>query len=258
MTRIDYFTRNEYAPTDARPVVVSLDAAYIPMVVAAIQARKGRSFWASDADFLRGSSALTVFQEALLTDITSPIVQAIDRVYMAIRQMSAGERFYLDGSGQPEALPPVPPFHPEQDRGGLLQLLPDLAGSVPDNWPFGYDRLTNLSDVVKALRAGEPNELDTLLGKIDLLGDASDIGSLYNVVKGSAVDLAQLAEGGGTLATLIVSTMAQAAMMGLQAGQLDQLLAKLDRLIASIDGGSEPRPDGNVLAEVAATRELLS
>jgi hypothetical protein len=258
MTRIDHFTRNEYAPTDTRPVVVSVDAAYIPLVVAAIQARKGRSFWASAADYERGATALTTFQEALLSDITNPIVQAVDRVYMAIRQMSAGERFYLGPDFLPEPLPAVPPFHPEQDRGGLLQLLPDLAGTVPDGWPFGFDRLTNLSDVVKALRAGEPNELETLLGKIDLLGDASDVGALYNIVKGSAVDLAQLAEGGGTLATLIVSTLSQAAMMGLQSAQLDQMLVKLDRLIAALDGGGPDAPDGNLLDTTEAVRELLA
>ncbi len=63
------------------------------------------------------------------------------------------------------------------------------------------------------------------------------------------------AEGGILIATLI-GLMSNAAMMGLQAGQLDQLLAKMDRLIGSLDGGATA-PATNVISELEKSNTLL-
>jgi hypothetical protein len=52
--------------------------------------------------------------------------------------------------------------------------------------------------------------------------------------------------------------MSNAAMMGLQAKQIDQLLAKMDRLIKSLDGGATPAPDSNVLATLEHVDTMLS
>jgi hypothetical protein len=164
---------------------------------------------------------------------------------------------YEAQQGAAPALPVVPaPLASEY--GGLLPDILALRGGTPDGW-FGLPGSTPISlrEIVSALRAGQPDELDTMLEKIDLLGDATDVASLYSAVKGTAVDLASLAEGGGTLATLVVATLAQAAMMGMQAAQLDALIARMDRLIASLDGGAAVRPETDVIAQLIATNGAL-
>lgn len=266
MPSYNYFVKDQPAPAPdpGRSVLVEIDAGYVGIIVSAIEGRKPRSFWSSDADYEVGRAALTNIQEALLMGV-SDITPALNRVYMAIRQLSTGEVFTLQGDGSQPELPLVPPALPTDTAPGMLAILRDAQGVIPDGW-FGLSsRFANLTDVTKALRAGEPTELDTLLDKIDLLGDASDITSIYRAVKGTATDLAGLAEGGGTLATLVVATMAQAATAGLAAGQMDTLLTrvdtlltKLDRLIASTDGGAEERPAGNLLTVAEEARDLLT
>jgi hypothetical protein len=59
------------------------------------------------------------------------------------------------------------------------------------------------------------------------------------------------------LAVMIASSMAGAATAGLQAAQIDTLIAKLDRLITSLDGGGADAPGPNVVAELGSINTML-
>lgn len=266
MASFNYFVKGQkaYADDQTRRVLVEVDAAYIPLAISALEGRKPRSFWASEDEYATGSAALSTMQEDLLMGIAD-IVPAIDRVYMAIRQASAGEVFTALPGGIPPVLPTVPPALSANTAAGLLALVYNQMG-VLNPGLFGIGgRPATLADIVQGLKAGQENEMSTLLDKIDLLGDASDITSIYGAVKGTATDLAELAEGGGTLATLIVATLAQTAAAGLAAGQMDTLLSRMQtildqqaRIIASLDGGATVRPAGNILKAAEETRDLLT
>jgi hypothetical protein len=232
MSSYNYFIRGQvgHEPDTTRRVIVEVDASYIPLAISALEGRKPRSFWASDADYAAGVAGICKLQEDLLMGIED-ITPALNRVYMALRQMSAGEQFYLDGNGNQPELPLVPPALTGDITPGLLHLVRDGQGTLDIGWFNGPARPATNADIVRALRVGEEDQVQGLLDKLDLLGDAGDVTAIYNAVKGSAVDLAALTEGGGTLITLIVATMSQAAMMGLQAGQLDTLIAKMTDLL---------------------------
>ena len=257
MRTANYFVKEELAPLDSRPVLCGLDAAYIPQVIAAIETRKGRSFWKSDDDFYRGSEALTRFQEGLLTDMSTPIVDAVNRVYMAVRQLSAGEQFSTDLAGLPPAIPAVPPPLDTRADSGLLLQLYDLQGQLPGGWFNLGARPATIADIVGALRQGTQSEAELLKDKLDLLNDSSEIATIYNTVKGTVADFAEISESGGILAVLVVSMMANIAAAQLQQTLLAQVRDKLQRLIVATDGGGLTGPATNVLAELTDIHTLL-
>jgi len=109
---------------------------------------------------------------------------------------------------------------------------------------------------VRAMRNDSQNQIDRVKSSFNALQTLAQGATVFDVVSGFLEGGAQITAEGGILATLIVSTMAQSAMMGAQAGQLDQLLAKLDRLVTSLDGGATA-PATNVISELEKSNTLL-
>jgi hypothetical protein len=107
------------------------------------------------------------------------------------------------------------------------------------------------------MRNDSQAQIDRVKSSFNALQTLAQGATVFDVVEGFISDGAAITAEGGILATLIVSTMAQSAMMGAQAGQLDDLLAKIDRLITSLDGGATPAPATNVISELQATNTLL-
>jgi hypothetical protein len=255
MSKPTYFVREEYAPTDKRPVIVALDAAYIPIAIAAIEGRKPRSFWASDEDYTRGSDALSAFQEGLMSDITPSLIGAIDRVYMAVRQLSAGQEFGVDIYGQPEPLPAVPPHLPSSVSPGMLASIENLRGLLPSGWPFGIgDEPASLADIVTALKSASPEQKTQVQDTFDALAAASEEATIVNTVRGfwqTAQD--GTLEGGQLLMSGIgiVGVMSALSLMGAKQRELGD---KLDRVIAALDGGGSSAPTDNIVAELASIR----
>jgi hypothetical protein len=110
---------------------------------------------------------------------------------------------------------------------------------------------------VTALRNDSQGQIDRVKNTFDLLQRSAQVATIFgtvaNFLEEGAADVAE----GGILATMIVSVMAQSAMMGAQAGQLDNLIASVNRLVTSMDGGAETPPATNVISELQAANEAL-
>ena len=245
-----------------RCVMIEVDAALMPILRGLLEGLLVEHKWRTYADYLSGYQAVARVLQSMACK--SSVTIAVDRLYRLLDSALNGTQY--SGATEQDIVPALPlyPSVPAGVNTGLRRQLIDAQGYV-EGGIFGLGaRPATGADIVKALRAGDGDELSTMLDRIDLLGDASDITSIYGAVKGTAVDLAEIAEGGGTLATLVVATLAQAAAAGLAAGQMDTLLQKqealisrIDRLIASLDGGTEPRPATNVLEQLSAVRVMV-
>ena len=131
-----------------------------------------------------------------------------------------------------------------------------MQGTINAGW-FGIGgQPATLADIVNALRIGNEASAQKITDTLDLLNDASETASIWNAVRGTFTDIVDTAGEGAVVATLLASTMAQAAIMGLQGAQLDKLIEKLDRLITSLDGGADA-PAGNVVDELGEIKTLL-
>lgn len=245
-----------YAPTDTRPVLIEINAQMVPLVLRALDKYKYRSKWVSDADYETGLQQIIMLQEALLSSSAADIVTSIDRLYRLMDTSLNGTAYSLNG-GLVEPAIPAAPDNAVGDAPGLRRQLLDLQGTLPAGW-FGWgSQNATLADVVRAMRADTEAQVDRVKSSFNALQTLAQGATVFDVVSGFLEEGAQVTAEGGILATLIVSTMAQSAMMGAQAGQLDQLLAKLDRLITAMDGGQTPAPATNVIAELQAANEKL-
>lgn len=246
------------APPDGAMVLVELPAAYIPYAILGLEPYKLRFLWATPEDYAIGYEAICDFQIRLLTDMTQPIVDAIDRVYMAVRQGFTGEVFTATGEGLPPVLPVVPPVLPADFPGGLLGLVQAMRGVINPGW-FGIGgEYATLADVVTALRAGSEDEVDRVVGVLELLQGASSSATIFDAVKDFFVQGAELTTEGLMLATMIAASMAQSAQMGLQAGQLDQLKAELVAISGKLAATVPALPEDTVAGAVAGVRDLLT
>ncbi len=129
---------------------------------------------------------------------------------------------------------------------------------MPSGWPFGFGgKPATLADVARAMRSDSPSQVERAKNAVTLLQEASQAATIFGTVTSFLEEgAADMAEGGILIVTLI-GLMSNAAMMGLQAGQLDTLIAKMDRLIGSLDGGATPAPVTNVISELEKTNTLL-
>ena len=188
-----------------------------------------------------------------MSDMDS-LIGAVDRIYMALRQASTGEEFVAGMDGTAPLLPVVPPGLVAGRALGLLGQLAALPGEIPGGL-FGIGaRPATLSDIWAALRPSEGDQAEQLLNKLDLLGDATDVASLYNIFRGTVTDTATLAADGGLLVTLLVGLATVAATAGAQAAQLEQLIARVQELVERVGQAGQL---GTVIGETARAADLL-
>lgn len=239
--------------------LLSIDTAMLPHVSRAVLSLSRREYWATDEDWRKGYRAAAEIQRELAMRTTARIVDILEKQYRLLDAALNGTVYSVASPATlttPAVVTPEIPFVPGALEGithGLRAQLLAGQGELPGGW-FGLgERPATVADIVTALRAGSESETEDLLDKIDLLGDASDVGSIFNTVKSTVADLAEVAEGGGTLATLVVATLANAAAAGMAAGQMDTVITKLERLIRSLDGGASAPPDDNVLLALRGT-----
>jgi hypothetical protein len=238
-------------------VLVEVEAEWIPFALLGLERFKLPFAWSTPEDEVLGRAGINRFQEGLLMGMADEIVKAVDRVYMAVRQLSTGQLFIAGDGGTQPVIPPVPPELPPEVNIGLLALLRDMQGQNPGGW-FGIGAdYTSLADVATGLRAGNGDDVDRVNHTLELLSEAGNSATIFNTVRGLLTDTASLGEQGGMLAVMIASSMAGAATAGLQAAQIDTLIAKLDRLITSLDGGGADAPGPNVVAELGSINTML-
>lgn len=232
-----------------------IDTALLPIVAGSIEKLAHRHVWIDTDSWKKGYNAV-----AEMLSMQNGIVEAIDRLYRLTDAIYNGTAYTADDSTPPVVTPAIPaaPVTPDGIAGGLRRQLLDAQGVLPAGW-FGWGSApATMADLVRAVRADTESQVERVKSSFNALQTLAQGATVFDVVAGFIEDGAQVTAEGGILATLIVSTMAQAAMMGAQAGQLDQLLAKMDRLIASLDGGGESAPGGDILSELQSIDTMLS
>lgn len=144
--------------------------------------------------------------------------------------------------------------------GSWRARLEAVQGEINDGW-FGIGgQPARLADLVNALRIGSEGDTTRITDAIDniagdsLLAEGSQAANIFGVVKGLFTDVAGGVGEGAILGTLIASSLANAGMAGVLAGQLD-------RLVAALDGGglvaTTPAPAGSVIGELTVIKEQL-
>lgn len=237
--------------------IMLVDASLIPAISGALWSLAESGKWQSDSDYMKAYNAIAEML-ASMTPI-SQLIEATNRVYMAVRQLSAGEEFSATMSGAQPAMPVVPPQLPGEIDPGLLQMLRQLQGLQTEGL-FGIgDKYASLRDVWAALQPSKQEEVNGWLDKLDLLGDASDVTGLWTAFRGTVEDTAIVAEGGGVLALLLVGIGTVAATAGVQAAQVAALVSKLDTLLGVL-GGADDMTDGQttIAGQLDASRVMLS
>lgn len=190
-----------------------------------------------------------------LTDL----VESNRQIYRLIDTIFNGTTYTTDSATPPTVTPAIPaaPANAVGDAPGLRRQLLDLQGTLPAGWLGWGSQPATLADLVRAMRADTESQVERAKHAITLLQEASQGATIFGVVADFLEEGASVTAEGGILIATLIGLMSNAAMMGLQAGQLDQLLAKLDRLIASLDGGQTPAPATNVISELEKSNTLL-
>lgn len=211
--------------------------AIVPAALAALEGRCGRWFWASDEDWRRGEQAIRGLQVALL--LGDSFGEKLDRLYRLIDHIHTGTVYTVENPDPMIITPAIPdvPSSTPATPDSLLGLLRGLPGVLDAGW-FGIGgRPATLADIVNALRASAPETTTTLFEQArDLLNSTSDVAAIGNFAAGILDEGTDVVGDAGTALMIALLAASQTAMS-------QQLALRLDRLIASLDGGGAAPPD---------------
>jgi hypothetical protein len=230
------------------------------MVAGALLHFQQRGYWQTETDYQQGYNAFAELQASMTNNCLTELIESNNRLYRLIDASLNGTTYTADGSTPPVVSPAIPaaPGAVDGVEVGLRRQLLEAQGIMPGGWPFGFGaKPATTADVVRAMRNDSQAQIDRVKSSFSALQTLSQGATIFSVVEDFLVDGAQITAEGGILATLIVSTMAQAAMMGAQAAQLDDLVASVQRLVTSLDGGATPAPTTNVISELESINTLL-
>lgn len=124
--------------------------------------------------------------------------------------------------------------------GSWRARLEAVQGIINAGWFGNGGQPTTLADLYASLRIGKSQDSSSIQNALDLLSAASNVASIFSVVKDLLTETVETGLEGATLGTLIAASIANAAAQGL-------LASKLDRVIAALDGGGLVAPTSNVL-----------
>lgn len=238
--------------------LVAIDASFVPIVAGLLTELAEPGRWVTYEDYTQAYNAIADMVASMAVDCTKELRTSVDRLYMAVRQMSVGEEFTADGEGLPPVLPVVPPVLPAGYEGGIMGRIIAMQGVKPSAWPFSPGTPVTLADVEKALRVGSESDadiLDQLADGLDTVDDASDI---FNTIRGFLGSMLDGTLEGGQLAVLTAMALSQSMFAGLQAQQLDALKLSIDQMSAKIAAAVPATPDATVTGELAQMREHLT
>lgn len=267
--------------------LVAVDAHYVPLIIADMEARKTPKLWASDAEWAIGYQALCQQGVNLLMPATTAIVDSIDRVYRLLDTALNGVAYTASiapSTGEIAYDPPMPitpnpalpttPFALRAQIGRLRQLAENAAtgqefaaGSAMNgtvaldfdgSWRARLEALQGTTGGFFGI-GGERVTLADLL-QAGRINTAADQGLIADSFEEILTAVSQGANIGGVL-TNILSAGADAATDGgviaatlaaslAQAATSATLSSQLDRLIKSIDGGGLLGPGDNLLQAI--------
>jgi hypothetical protein len=235
-------------------VLMEIDISILPIVAGNIKLLACEHIWIDENSWRNGYNAVA---EMLL--MKNGIVEAIDRLYRLTDNIHNGVVYTSNGATPPVVTPAIPSAPGAVDglTVGLRRQLLDAQGVLPSGW-FGWgDAPATTADLVRALRNDSQDQIDRVKSSFSALQTLAQGATVFDVVSGFLEEGASLTAEGGILATLIVSMMASTVGQSAQVRGLQTVVDKLDRLIASLDGGATPAPATNVIAELQTTNTLL-
>jgi hypothetical protein len=267
MALYDYRSKPYTAKDKAVETIIPISVRYIPLILHAVERQKDRNDWVSDDDFSQGYTELCEIQWNMLMGGLDELIESNRQIYRLLDSGLNGTAYTASGDNPPVVTPAIPaaPGAPAGITAGLRKQLLDMQGLNPGGW-FGIGASpTTLADVAAALKQQSPGAVTKtqalmaeLAGIGDIEGGISAATGVINTI-GTWLGDEETAISEGLLVTSILANIAaQAAMMESQKRQTGQLLAKMDRLIKSLDGGATPAPDTNVLATLEHVDTMLS
>lgn len=271
----------EAPPAEQEPTcaVLVIPTYLIPFTAGLFAPLENRRYWLSDDDHERGYAFAASCQEQLMTNCLTNLVEAQERIYRLLDTSINGTLYEVTGTDPvtqrpiiEPVIPDVPPelpnpaLRPLLDRAynapltgdppftdpGLLEILRNFQGTIGAGW-FGIGgQKATLANVVEALRIGNEATKVSLWQKMQGILDAgSDTALVAGFLEDLLADSVDALTDGGILGVLIGSSLANAAIAG-------DLAGKLNRIIASLDGGGLTGPDDNVLEALRGTIEANS
>jgi hypothetical protein len=156
----------------------------------------------------------------------------LERLINLADNLSTGQTFPLD-----------PAFLSDSalnNNTGLRETIINLQGMLNAGW-FGIGgQNATLADVVNALRIGSEADAEKVTDALDILSGGASSAVIFSTVQDLFSDVVGATGEGAILGTLIAASIANAAMAG-------SMAAQLDRIIQSLDGGGLTGPGDNVL-----------
>lgn len=259
-----YFQAPMMGPAIENTLLIEFPAEYVPHTLSALESRKNRVLWISDEDYTQGFQAIHKAQWSLLMDALPALLERHDRMYRLVDSIFNGTIYVVQTPSTettPAIVMPAIPDAPPAELGelpGLRRQLFDMQGQIPGGWLGFGARPATIADLLLALRAGTEGDIERVNTALDTLVGAGSSATIFNTVRGLLSDTAELAAEGGILAVLVASTMAQAAMMGLQGQQLDTLNTALARVIEQLGVPVAPAPGETIAGELGQVREYLT
>lgn len=220
-------------------VLIPIDVQLVPLLSGRFTYLEDEYSWQTPADHQNGYNTIAEIY-ICMSQCTQSLQQSIDRLYRLIDHIHTGTLYTAqDIDGVLEIDPPIPPV--PDARGAtpdsLLGLLRDLPGVLDAGW-FGIGgRPATLADVVNALRSSAPEVTADIFDQARQLLDAgNDVANIADFVRGVLDEGTDVVGDAGQLLMLAALGASQTAMS-------QQLVARLDRLIAGLDGGGTAPTD---------------
>ncbi|MEI7645654.1 MAG: hypothetical protein WCJ55_15375 [Chloroflexales bacterium] len=242
--------------------LLCVDVAFIPFFRLFFAEMQERWRWSTREDWWRSYQVFAEMEEMLMSGCVQQLVEGQNRLYRLLDTALNGVVYTAttDPATQITTITPDQPVVPANTVGvapGLRRQLLDMQGIINAGWFNIGGQPATLADVVNALRVGSDGQKQNILDTLgNILAAGANAASIFQLVESLFADTADTVGEGAVVVTLIASSMANAAMLGTMAAQID-------RLVTSLDGGGLTGPADNVLlalrgiTEAGETRNVI-
>jgi len=157
--------------------IVSIPRPLVPYVGGLMKIAEQRGFWASDTDYLRGYTAVTEFEECLMSTCLSVLLEQNDALYRLINTAVLGQAYTVVTEDPLVISPSIAPFVSlevlDQDSlmgrlDRLTQLIDNrLAGTATTLYSDLPGIKQQLADIITAL--GDDTDLATIISDLEAI-----------------------------------------------------------------------------------------
>lgn len=262
--KVNFYQAPMQGPPITNALLIEFPAEYVPHTLSALESRKNRVLWIDNEAFSQGLQGVNRAQWSLLMDGLPALIEGQNRIYRLLDTIHNGTVYSVQTPSTPTSpavVEPAIPDAPPADVGelpGLRRQLLEMQGETPGGWLGFGGRPATIADLLLALRAGTEQDIERVNTALDTIVGAGSGATIFNTVRSLLTDTAELGAEGGILAVLIASTMAQAAMAGLQGAQLDALNTQLQAINTALQALRPAGSEATIVGAVEEVRDLLT